>query len=103
MGAELLRDELPRYLAGELTPQAQDDHLATMAPLLDKADGRIDWDKPSDAVHNQIRGMNPWPGAHSRLGRVVHILHHQEVQSIQNLATRILIDPRVRRVGADDP
>ena len=68
MGAELLRRELPRYVAGELEPQAQDDTLATMAPLLQKEHGRIDWNQPAQAVHDQIRGMNPWPGAHTTLG-----------------------------------
>lgn len=68
MGAELLRAELPRYVAGEITPQAQEDSAATMAPLLKKAHGLIDWNKSSQAVHNQIRGMNPWPGAHTVLG-----------------------------------
>jgi methionyl-tRNA formyltransferase len=68
MGAELLRRQLPRYVAGELTPQPQDHAMATMAPLLEKAHGRINWDQPARAVHNQIRGMNPWPGAHTVLG-----------------------------------
>jgi methionyl-tRNA formyltransferase len=68
MGAELLRRELPRYVAGELTPKPQDDTLATMAPLLQKSDGLIDWDQSAAAVHNQIRGMNPWPGAYTVLG-----------------------------------
>ena len=68
MGAELLREQLPRYIAGELTPQPQDDAAATMAPILKKEHGRIDWNKPARAVHNQIRGMNPWPGAHTFLG-----------------------------------
>lgn len=68
MGAELLRAELPRYVAGEITPHAQEDSAATMAPLLTKGHGRIDWNKSSQAVHNQIRGMNPWPGAHTILG-----------------------------------
>lgn len=39
-----------------------------MAPLLKKEHGRIDWNKPAREVHNQIRGMNPWPGAHTVLG-----------------------------------
>ena len=39
-----------------------------MAPLLKKEHGRIDWNKSAQAVHNQIRGMNPWPGAHTVLG-----------------------------------
>jgi methionyl-tRNA formyltransferase len=68
MGAALLREQLPRYVAGELEPRPQDDAAATMAPLLDKSDGRIQWNKPAQAVHNQIRGMNPWPGAHTVLG-----------------------------------
>ena len=68
LGAELLRNELARYVAGELVPTPQDDAKATMAPLLDKADGRIDWNKPAREVHNHIRGMNPWPGAFATLG-----------------------------------
>jgi methionyl-tRNA formyltransferase len=68
MGAELLREQLPRYVAGDLTPRPQDESDSTMAPLLKKEHGRIDWNKPAQAVHNQIRGMNPWPGAHTVLG-----------------------------------
>ncbi|MFW2386815.1 MAG: methionyl-tRNA formyltransferase [Polyangiales bacterium] len=68
MGAELLGAELPRYVAGELNPTPQDGALATMAPLLHKEDGRIDWHKSARGVYNQIRGMNPWPGAHTVLG-----------------------------------
>ena len=68
MGAELLREQLARYVAGDLTPQPQDEGAVTMAPLLKKEHGRIDWNKSAQAVHNQIRGMNPWPGAHTVLG-----------------------------------
>ncbi len=68
MGAELLREQLPRYVAGDLTPQPQEEGAATMAPLLKKDHGRIDWNKSARAVHNQIRGMKPWPGAHPVLG-----------------------------------
>ena len=68
MGAELLREQLARYVAGDLTPQPQEEGAVTMAPLLKKEHGRIDWNKPAQAVHNQIRGMNPWPGAHTVLG-----------------------------------
>jgi len=68
MGAELLHEQLPRYVAGDLTPQPQAEGKATMAPLLKKDHGRIDWNKSARSVHNQIRGMNPWPGAHTVLG-----------------------------------
>jgi len=69
MGAELLREQLPRFVTGELVPQPQDDGAATMAPLLRKDHGRIDWYQPARSVHNQIRGMNPWPGSHTALGK----------------------------------
>ena len=68
MGAQLLRDQLALYVAGHLTPQPQDEGAVTMAPLLKKEHGRIDWNASAQAVHNQIRGMNPWPGAHTVLG-----------------------------------
>ena len=68
MGAELLQRELPRYVTGELVAEPQDDAAATMAPLLSKEHGRIDWVQPAQAVYDQIRGMSPWPGAHTTLG-----------------------------------
>ncbi len=68
MGADLVRTELPSYVAGELTPQPQDSSRATMAPLLEKGHGRIDWNQRARSVHNLIRGMTPWPGAHTVLG-----------------------------------
>jgi methionyl-tRNA formyltransferase len=74
MGAELLRANLPRYLAGEIMAKPQDESGATMAPLLTKDHGRIDWNKPARAVQDQVRGMNPWPGTHTTLhGRRIKV------------------------------
>jgi methionyl-tRNA formyltransferase len=63
IGAEAVTAWLPRYVAGECTLEAQDGAKATMAPMLEKEHGRIDWAKPARAVHDHVRGMNPWPGA----------------------------------------
>ncbi|MGB5374371.1 MAG: methionyl-tRNA formyltransferase [Polyangiales bacterium] len=90
MGAALLREQLPRFVAGELTARRQDDAAATMAPLLDKAHGRIQWNKSARAVHNQIRGMNPWPGAHTLLGE-------RRIKVHRALATTL--DPEGARPG----
>lgn len=80
LGAEVLRRELPRYVAGELDPMPQDESLATIAPLLEKQDGRIDWTRPATAVHDQVRGMHPWPGAYTMLdGRRIKV--HRAVPS----------------------
>jgi methionyl-tRNA formyltransferase len=65
IGAEAVREWLPRYVAGTCVLEPQDDAAATMAPMLEKDDGRIDWAKPARQVHDHVRGMSPWPGAFS--------------------------------------
>jgi methionyl-tRNA formyltransferase len=62
-GAGLLIEALEGLATGSLTPVAQDDRLATYAPMLSKKDGRIPWEKPAREVECFIRGMTPWPGA----------------------------------------
>ncbi|NOY27430.1 MAG: methionyl-tRNA formyltransferase [Oligoflexia bacterium] len=47
----------------QIVPQAQDHSAATLAPLLTKADGLVDWSWPAQRVHDRVRGMNSWPGA----------------------------------------
>lgn len=79
MGADLLTRELPRWVAGELTPTPQDHDAATMAPLLTKDDGRIDWSWPARAVHDRVRGMHPWPGAYTTLDGATLKIHRTRV------------------------
>jgi methionyl-tRNA formyltransferase len=63
LGASAVGDLLPRFVGGECDLMAQDDAEATLAPMLQKDHGRIDWGKPAQTVHDHVRGMNPWPGA----------------------------------------
>lgn len=65
IGAELLRDALPRYLSGELKPVKQDEALSSYEPMLQKTMGEIDWSGDAAAIANQVRGLNPWPGAYT--------------------------------------
>lgn len=60
--AKLLMDVLPRYESGEIKPIAQDDSQATSAPIITKADGKINWQKPAVEIYNQFRAFYPWPG-----------------------------------------
>jgi methionyl-tRNA formyltransferase len=55
-------------MSGELRATPQDAAAATMAPMLKKDDGRIDWSHPAQRVHDHARGMTPWPGAWTTLG-----------------------------------
>jgi methionyl-tRNA formyltransferase len=65
--ANVVSEDLPKFLRGELLPTPQDHERATHARLLTKEDGRINFDQPCKAVHNHVRGMNPWPGATTSL------------------------------------
>lgn len=66
-GADLLGETLPRWLAGEVQPEPQDDRLASVTRLIRKEDGRIDWTTPAADVARRVRAYNPWPGAHTTL------------------------------------
>jgi methionyl-tRNA formyltransferase len=65
VGAEALDETLDALKAGRLHPQPQDSAHATLAPLLKKEDGRIDWGQPAAALAALVRGANPWPGAYT--------------------------------------
>jgi len=63
VGAEAVTRWLPAYVAGQCPLEGQDAALATMAPMLAKDQGRLDWSKTARQVHDHVRGMSPWPGA----------------------------------------
>jgi len=76
LGAQLLLDTLPDYLNGVIQPNAQDDALATYAPMLAKADGLLDLNRPAEALSRQVRAYNPWPGAFIHYQDEIFKVHH---------------------------
>jgi methionyl-tRNA formyltransferase len=68
VGGRLLIDTLARIQNGTVTPQLQDQSQATMAPLLKKEDGLLDWTLPAIDLANRVRGLSPWPGAYTYFG-----------------------------------
>jgi methionyl-tRNA formyltransferase len=65
LGAEVLLETLDRLDA--ITPVPQDGAQATLAPRLRKEDGALDWTRPARELAARIRGVNPWPGASTRV------------------------------------
>ncbi|MGE0405895.1 MAG: methionyl-tRNA formyltransferase [Candidatus Korobacteraceae bacterium] len=63
IGAPLMVETLRALAAGSIQPMPQDDTQATLAPILKKEDGRIDWQRSAREIHNRLRGFQPWPGA----------------------------------------
>ena len=63
LGAELLVQTIPDYVAGKIQPMAQPAEGASYAPKIKKEDGRIDWNQPARTIWNRLRAFTPWPGA----------------------------------------
>ena len=79
LGARLLSTTLAAIADGTVTRRPQNDAEATMAPMLEKAMGRLDLTRPARELHNQVRGMNPWPGAFCTVGGKTLKIHETRV------------------------
>lgn len=62
LGADLLLQTLDGLAAGSLAAKPQDHSQATLAPILKKEDGHVDWDLPAEQIAWRVRGFTPWPG-----------------------------------------
>jgi len=67
LGAELLVETIPDYVAGKIQPRSQPAEGASYAPKIKKEDGRIDWNLPARTIGNRLRAFTPWPGAFTLL------------------------------------
>ena len=67
IGCDLLLKTLPDYIAGNIKPEPQDESKATFSPNITPEEERIDWNKSAREVFNHIRGLYPWPVAHTLL------------------------------------
>jgi len=63
LGAELLLETIPDYVAGKIAPQPQPATGSTYAAKIKKEDGQIDWSLPAVKIWNRFRAFTPWPGA----------------------------------------
>ena len=63
LGAELLVETIPDYVAGKILPKPQPAEGASYAAKIKKEDGKIDWNEPAEKILNRLRAFTPWPGA----------------------------------------
>ncbi len=81
LGADAVLETVRRIEAGDVRPLPQDDALATPAPKIFKEDAHIRWDQPAERVHNQVRGLSPYPGAWTRHGEVLLKVYRTRITS----------------------
>ena len=73
-GAPLVEETLRGLEAGTIAPRPQNHAEATVAPILKKEDGRIDWSSSAQEIYNRMRGFAPWPGAYTAFrGQTCHL------------------------------
>ena len=67
LGRETMEETLRQLCAGTLQREVQDDEQSTYASMMKKEDGRIDWSRSAQEIHNHVRGLDPWPGAYTTI------------------------------------
>ena len=79
LGAECLSRTMKLIEAGEAVRTPQEESEATMAPMLEKSMGQLDFSQPAEKLHNLIRGMNPWPSAYLTFGGKLLKVHQSRL------------------------
>ncbi len=79
LGAALLVDVVDRLAAGPVTETPQNDADATYAPKITKSESPIDWSHDAARIHNQVRGLQPWPLASASIGETRCLIHRTAV------------------------
>ena len=67
LGADLLMETLEQIENGTAQRTPQDHAAATHTTMLDKNMSEVDWSRTAQEIHNQVRGLSPWPSAHTVL------------------------------------
>jgi methionyl-tRNA formyltransferase len=92
-GAPLVVETLAGLADGSIRPQPQDHSRATLAPLLRREDGRMDFARAAAELMNRWRGFQPWPGAFTSLDGKKLIVHRLEVADASSFAAPISAPP----------
>lgn len=79
MGADLILPTLEGLRSGTIQPVRQEEERATYAPMLNKSLSPIDWSRPAEELHNQVRGLQPWPVASTVLEEKTWKIHRSRV------------------------
>jgi len=81
IGADLMVETLRGLESGQVRPTAQDHSQATLAPILKKEDGRMDFARSAEDLFNRLRGFQPWPGAFTTFkGKTLQVRSARPVQ-----------------------
>jgi methionyl-tRNA formyltransferase len=92
LGADVLSQTIELLGQGRLLPQRQDDSQSSYAPMLTRALSPLDFRRPARELHNQVRGLHPWPGATTEHGG----------KTLKVIRSKVLEEPRGFCVACGD-
>lgn len=103
LGANLLIETLPDYLAGKIVPTPQPEEGSTYAPMLKKQDGQLDFTRPAVELERRVRALNPWPGAWFEWNGTVLKVARASVSVAEGLSigSRFTVEGRPAIMSAD--
>jgi methionyl-tRNA formyltransferase len=91
VGADLLSETIPAIINGTSSRTPQDESKATFAPNIRRSDEKIDWNRSGEELHNQVRGLCPWPVAYTTLaGAAVKVWKSEKVSNTSGTPGTIL-------------
>jgi methionyl-tRNA formyltransferase len=103
LGAELMVTTLERLEAGTICPEVQDHSQATLAPILKREDGLVDFSRTAKDIYDRWRGFQPWPGAHTTLrGKKLIVGKMHMAKGAGGEAGVLMVDGDVLKVGCGD-
>ncbi len=108
LGATLLIETLPDYLAGRISPRVQDESLATYAPQLKKEAGQLDFARPAAELARRVRAFSPWPGTFALLSHAegeatpLKVLRAEALEDTVGGPGVVAATPRGPAVGCGD-
>ncbi|MFL6446256.1 MAG: methionyl-tRNA formyltransferase [Bryobacteraceae bacterium] len=103
MGARLLVETVEEIRSGKAKREKQDDSEATLAPILKKEDGRIDWTTSARQINDRRRGFTPWPGAYTTFrGQPLSFIRTEPTEETPLAPGLIRIESKKLLVGTGD-
>jgi methionyl-tRNA formyltransferase len=86
VGARLMMETIRRLKEGSLQAEPQDEKAATLAPIIKKADGLINWRHPAEDIERRVRGFTPWPSAYTHRKDKLLKIHRARVVNTSDAA-----------------
>jgi methionyl-tRNA formyltransferase len=101
LGAELLVETLARLEGGVISPVPQNDAEHTLAPILRKEDGLIDFHRSAQEILNRLRGFTPWPGAFTTFRGKGFVVHQARLADVNLVPRELRVEGERLLVGAN--